>query len=425
MRSSGRSRFPATIFAPLPESFASRSKLGELLANPILLIRAIQELGRYALARIDSVSRTIQVHRLVQALLREELSADEHAAFRHEVHLLLAAAAAPYKPDDTSSWPRYSELLGHVTPARVALCPDPSIRRFALDVVRYVYTSGDFESARELVGGFLERWRADSGDDDQHVLAAQRHLGIIVRELGDFQSSFELNQAIMARMLEVLGPEHEETLLLINSHGADLRARGDFSAALEHDGDSLRRHEAVFGDGDRRTLRAKNNLALDYLLLGDYTRARELQEQAYMLQRRADSGSSTNNILASYNGLARVVRLNGGYFEACDLGEDAYAFGVQELGVNHPWTLRTAKDLSIARRRAGLTEEALDLARRTFEAQERVFGRRAPRHPGGRAVPGQRPADGGAYPRGAGAAAGHRGALPANVRGGSPLQVRL
>jgi tetratricopeptide (TPR) repeat protein len=373
----GPEPIPRDVFAPLPDGLESRSKLGELLANPILLSRAIRELGRYALARIDSISRTIQVHRLVQALLREELSADEHAVFRHEVHLLLAAAAS-YEPDDTSSWPRYSELLGHVTPARVALCPDSSIRRFALDVVRYVYSSGDFESARELVGEFLERWRADSGDDDQHVLAAQRHLGIIVRELGDFQSSFELNQATMARMREVLGPEHEETLLMINSHGADLRARGDFSAALEHDRDSLRRHEAVFGPGHRRTLRAKNNLALDYLLLGDYTEARKLQEQTYMLQRRPDSGSSKNNILASYNGLARVVRLSGEYFEACDLGEDAYEFGLQELGANHPWTLRTAKDLSIAKRRAGLTEEALDLARRTFEIQERIFGAEHP-----------------------------------------------
>ncbi|MEO3863316.1 FxSxx-COOH system tetratricopeptide repeat protein [Acrocarpospora sp. B8E8] len=373
----GPEPIPRDVFGPPSEKFPPSLKLGSLLADPILLSRAIRELGRYALARIDSVSRTIQVHRLVQALLRQELPPDEQAAFRREVHLLLASAA-PYEPDDNASWSRYAELLGHVTPADVASSQDPLVRNFALDIVRYVYSSGDFESARDLVQNFISVWREQSGEDDPSVLSGQRHFGIIIRELGDFQTSFELNLATMARMREVLGPDDAETLLLTNSHGADLRARGDFAAALQHDRDSLSQHEAAFGPDHRRTLRAMNNLALDYLLLGDYSSAQELQKKTYMMQSRAGSGSSKQNVLSSWNGLARVVRLRGEYFEACDVGEEAYEYGVQELGADHPWTLRTAKDLSIAKRRAGLVEEALELAQRTYELQERIFGKEHP-----------------------------------------------
>ncbi|WP_326641509.1 FxSxx-COOH system tetratricopeptide repeat protein [Streptosporangium sp. NBC_01755] len=370
----GPDPIPRDVFGVLPEEFAQGSRLGPLLADPILLSKAIRELGRYALVRIDSENRTIQVHRLVQALLRDELRDEEHVSFRREVHLLLVAAT-PGLPDDNGSWPRYAELLGHMRPALVEESGDPRVRGFALDVVRYLYSSGGYQSAVELVESFIRRWRADSGEDDQNVLSARRHLGIVLRELGDYRASFELNRDTLARMQVTLGPEHEETLLLVNSHGADMRMRGDFADALEHDKESFGRHQAVFGPDHRRTLRAMNNLSVDYMLLGDYPQAFELQKVLYTKQRSSDSTSSSLVLLAARNGLARIVRLRGDYSEACDLGEDAYEFGVQELGPDHPWTLRVAKDLSIAKRRAGLIDEAFEIAERTYERENRIFGR--------------------------------------------------
>ncbi|MER6826317.1 FxSxx-COOH system tetratricopeptide repeat protein [Streptosporangium sp. NPDC000563] len=370
----GPDPIPRDVFGVLPEDFASESRLGSLLADPILLSKVIRELGRYALVRIDSENRTIQVHRLVQALLRDELSEEEHLSFRREVHLLLAAAT-PGLPDDNASWPRYGELLSHVRPSLVEESRDPRIRGFALDIVRYLYSSGGYQSAVDLVGSLIRTWRADSGSDDQAVLSAQRHLGIVLREFGDYRASFELNRDTLARMRTTLGPDHEETLLLVNSHGADMRMLGDFAAALEHDRDSLRRHQEVFGPDHRRTLRAMNNLSVDYMLLGDYRQAFELQKVLYTKQPSSASKSSSLFVLASRNGLARIVRLRGDYSEACDLGEDAYELGMQELGPDHPWTLRVAKDLSIAKRRAGLVDEAFEIAQRTYERQERIFGR--------------------------------------------------
>ncbi|GAA3135322.1 hypothetical protein GCM10010466_27690 [Planomonospora alba] len=370
----GPEPIPRDVFGKLTDEQMSRSRLAGLLANPILLSKAIRELGRYALARIDSGSRTVQVHRLVQALLREDVSEEDRQAFRDEVHLLLAAAA-PGDPNDTEAWPRYAELLGHVTPARVKASGDPAVRRFALETVRYLYSSGDYPSARDLVQEFLQEW--DAGGDDPSVFSARWHLGIILRELGEYEAAFELNQATLQRMREVHGPEHEETLLLTNSHGADFRTRGDFTAALEHDLESLRRHREVFGDSSPSTLKVMNNLAVDYLLVGDYEKALELQEDTFRRSSRSPGASKLEEVI-TWNGLARIVRLRGGYFEACDTGEDAYEFAVQTLGADHLWTLRTAKDLSIAKRRAGLVDEALELAQPTFERMERVFGRDHP-----------------------------------------------
>jgi tetratricopeptide (TPR) repeat protein len=352
-------------------------QLSELLNDPILLSTAIRELGRYALARIDPVNRTIQVHRLVQALVRDELDDGDQDRIRHDTHLLLANAA-PKSPDIRPNWRLYDELLAHATPSKVIQCPTPLVRRFCLDVGRYLYASGDTSAARPFLESIIDYWRTDSGEDDRYVLEAQRHLGIVLHELGDYAEAFALNRATLERMRRVLGPEDTETLLLTDSHGADFRAHGEFENARAHDEDSYRRHEAVFGANDQRTLRSANNLAVDYGLISDYKTALARHKEVFLRARSIGQGISAQDTLAFWDGLARIVRLSGNYAEAVDLGEDAYAFGVSELGADHPWTLRTAKDLSIARRMSGATREGLETAEDTYSRGLRSYG---PDHP--------------------------------------------
>jgi Flp pilus assembly protein TadD len=367
----GAEPIPRDVF--LRTNQAVQPQLRNLLAKPILLTRAIRELGRFALARIDTVSRTIQVHRLIQALLLDELLPEKQELFRHDAHLLLASVA-PKNPDDATQWPLYAELAAHVGPSGLDACQDPATRKFALNIVRYLYQSGDRQSARVLLEQFLDRWKADSGVDHPDVLDAQRHLGNTLRELGEYQAAYNLTQVTLERAREILGLRHELTLVLMNGFGADLRARGDFGKARDLDEQSRHLHEEFLGPTDPRTLRIMNSLALDYGLNSDYQAARELHQLTYVQQNEATSGVSKSEVLASWSGLARAVRLCGDYKEARDLSDDAYEFGRQQLGAEHFWTLRAAKDLSIALRRATVYDEALELARDVFERCTRLFG---------------------------------------------------
>ncbi|MEV5748779.1 FxSxx-COOH system tetratricopeptide repeat protein [Actinoallomurus sp. NPDC052308] len=354
-------------------TFTGESALNPVLGNAIRRSQAIRMLGRFALVRIDSDSRTIQVHRLIQALLRESLPADEQREFRLEVQRLLAGAA-PANPDNETDWPRYAELVPHVRPARIAESADPRVRRFATNIVRYLTTYGDLANARAFVEEFLETWQADSDPDAREIIVAKRRLGTILRELGEYRLAYDLVRDTLAQARRVLGPEDETTVGLINGFGADLRARGEFAEALRHDETSRDLHRSVYGERDGRTLATVNNLALDYALLSDYKTARDLHEAAFNAQSEASTGVSKSNVLSSWNGLARVVRLCGDYVEARFLGEDAYDFGRQELSAENLWTLRTGKDLSIAMRRAGAYDDALDLAQDIFTKCNRQLG---------------------------------------------------
>ncbi len=350
------------------------SALSRMLSDPILLARAIRDLGRFALATIDSANRTVTIHRLIQALLRNDLNADEQEKFRHEVHLLLAGAT-PADPNDEAQWQRFSELVPHLGPARVTEGTEPELRDFALRMMYYMYRTGAFETARAFAEECIRRWSADSGDDHPDVIAAQRYLGAILRDSGDYRAAFELTGETLAKARRVLGPESEITLTLMSGYSADLRAQGDFAVGRDLDSELVQQLVRTLGSDQPRTLRAQNNLALDLCFVSDYPAARDLLQRTYVAQSQASQGVSRIDVLSTWSDLSRVVRLGGEYAEARLLAEDAYEFGRKELGAGHPWTLRAGKELSIAQRMAGESaDDVVTFARDIFAQFEGVLG---------------------------------------------------
>ena len=368
----GPDPIPREVFRP--STPAPGSRLDDVIADDILLSRAIRELGRLALVKIDGPK--LSVHRLIQALLRDGLDPDERNSYRQDAHAILAAGA-PKDPTDSRLWPRYAELVAHVvSPATdMAHCLVREHRAFALDVIRYLYHSGDLESCRSFAERFIGQWTEDSGPDDPTVLDARRHLGNALRELGDYPNAYVIIRDTLQTSERVLGPTDPLTLTLRNSFGADLRARGDFIAARELDEETLRLHLSKFGEASPQTLRVMNNVAHDYGLNSEYVRAKELHQRVLRLSNTVAAGVSPSELLTVQTGLARDLRLCGNFSEARDVGEDARDFGRAELGAEHYLTLRAANDLSIALRRIPAAHgEALELAREVLDLSRRLRG---------------------------------------------------
>ncbi|WP_248962418.1 FxSxx-COOH system tetratricopeptide repeat protein [Sphaerisporangium perillae] len=356
---------------------AGVKRMGPILSAPLLLTQALGELGRFALVRVDPDAGTIQVHRLVQALIRDSLDEHQRGEIRHEVHLLLAGGA-PADPEDTDKWRNFADLVPHVGPSGLAECMEPGPREFATNIVRYLYRIGNYQLAKSFAEDFLKLWSEMSGPRHPDVLVLRRILGNILWLLGEYEASRLLNEETLEWMRQAFGDAHEETLRMSNQYGANLRAAGDFQGAREQDALSRAAHERELGTTNPATLRVINNLALDHVLLSDYKAGRELHELAYLEQSSAVAGVGKWDVLASWTSFARVVRLSGDYYTASDMGEEAYAYGRRELTLEHPVTLSTAQDLSIARRRSGDLDGALELAREVLERAEKLFGRNNP-----------------------------------------------
>jgi tetratricopeptide (TPR) repeat protein len=367
---------------PIPRNVFRRgarptgTQVAAVISNPILMATVIRELGRYALVTLDGSS--VRVHRLIQALLRDELTEEERAGYRHEAHRILAAAA-PADPDDAKTWPRFEELLPHVNSESTELLKsrEPEVRDLARKMMRYLYQAGDYASALTLAERFIEQWTKDSGPEDSDVLRAQRHLGNTLRFLGRYRESYKVTEEALATCRATLGESDPTTLSLRTSFAADLRARGNFAAARELDEESRVLLDEAYGPDDSRSLRLLSSLALDFGLNSDYSTARDLYDEAFRRMSPASSDATASDVLGAWIGLSWTLRLMGLYREAYDVSQDAWDYGQDPdgLGPEHLSTLRSVNGYTIVCRRLPEKRlEALELARATLDLATRRFG---------------------------------------------------
>jgi tetratricopeptide (TPR) repeat protein len=372
---------------PIPTNVLRRgaqptgTAVAEVISDPILMASAIRELARYALVTLDGTS--IKVHRLIQALLRDELTEDQRAGYRHEAHLILAAAA-PTDPDDAKTWSRFKELLPHVNSESTELprSRELKVRDLARGMMRYLYQSGDYTSGLALTERFIEQWSKDSGADSADVLRAQRHLGNILRILGRYPEAYAITEEALTTSRAKLGENNDASLVLRPSFGADLRARGYFRAALELDTESRTVLEANYKDpDDSRTLRLLSSLALDYGLNSQYQSAKELFKDTFR-RMSASSSATAIDVLGAWNGISWTLRLMGQFQEAFDVSQDARDYGQDpdnNLGPEHLGTLRSVNGFVIVSRRIPERRlEALELSISTLEMATRLFGEAHP-----------------------------------------------
>lgn len=153
------------------------SALGRTLGDSVAFDLALKDLRRFALARVDAARRTVEVHRLIQAVVRrkESMSPLRRVGLAHAVHLLLLRHA-PDDPADPANWPRFKEIQPHLLPSEAYDCDVPEVRRLVLSQVRYLQASGDRRSARELGEAARLRWSGMYGRNHPDVQAITRQL---------------------------------------------------------------------------------------------------------------------------------------------------------------------------------------------------------------------------------------------------------
>lgn len=369
---------------PIPRDVLSTPRgtveapLSDILEDPLRFSKAVGALGRYALVQIDRENQTLVVHRLVQALLREEVSSIERERYRHSVQRLLAAAV-PSEPDDTAAWPTFARLMPHVGPSELAQSSDSTVRPLLHDVVRYLYQSGNAPGALAMAQECVTAWEPDPAAEPRVLCTMKRHLGISLRFVGRYKEAFDVGTLALAEAQRTLGSDDEETLRLTNNHCTDLRAMGLFTESFALSSVAVDRHRAAFGQQDERTLRMQTSLALDLTLTSRYEEAEGLLKHVYSGLRELYGTPNHPTAQIVMNNLVRVIRLRGDYIEALQLGEDVYAVGVATLGADHPTTLRAASDMAIALRKVeGGSQDVIAYADDLVQRYRRLMGDQHP-----------------------------------------------
>ncbi|MFD1045859.1 FxSxx-COOH system tetratricopeptide repeat protein, partial [Kibdelosporangium lantanae] len=347
-------------------------ELNRALRDSTRVARAVRDIGRYGLARINYRNDTIQLHRLVRLILRNRVEPERHAMMAHGVHVLISNI----DPNDTLShyqWNRYRDLMPHAYASDIVACDDSWVRRVVINLMRFLFRWGDHEEALRLAELTLARWRAKLGDEDRQTLHVCTLLGYYYWIAGRFDEAARINREVLDIYRRVDGENSEGTLVARGAVTIDLRTRGDFHTSAQESGAIYRTGRDLFSPDDPATLRFARLYCVSLRLVGDYRQAAELDNDTY--ERATEVlGSSHPETLSVLSGLILDRREAGEYLWARAQLELLADRALRIHGAGTADTLRRQGYLAVALRKAGDYEAALALSTKVLAGYRTRYG---------------------------------------------------
>jgi len=275
----GPDPIPIDLFADHPN--ALESPLREIVAGTDSrsdLDDTIAALLAYSLARRSD--DTLQLHRLVIAVIRSQQPPDRAVDASARVRKLLAAHLPDEVPEDPTSRSRWSLLLPHILNALDLTEPitllDEDTRRLLLRAGWVFNRRGDLRTAEVLNSTLNSALRTALGDDHPDTLSSATILAANLWAMGKVARAQQLNADVWSRRRRLLGEDHPDTLSSATNLAASLWASGELARARQIDEDVWVRRCRLLGVDHRDTLSSATNLAADLYALGEVDRARLL-----------------------------------------------------------------------------------------------------------------------------------------------------
>jgi hypothetical protein len=361
-----RDLFAGSPVAPITE------ELDATLSDSFRVSRAIRDIQRYALAKIDHAHNALQIHRLVQAVLIGRMSEDERLVMRRGAHTLLANNT-PNNPGRRTDWRLYQALQPHVAVSRAVESPDPRVQQLVAGVMQFLFYWGDHAGSEALAAEALEWSRKSNGPAAQQTLKVAKWLGFMRWKNGKYAEARELNAQTLALYRENFGEQDEGTIDSMNMVANDLRTSGDFVASRDLDQEAVAAARREFGEDDPATLNFAHSLGVSLRFNGEFKRAAEVDEDTFK-RREVVLGSDAEATFNTHAALLIDLRENGAFLETVPRFDALYRRVLATFDQDAPATLQAARYLAISRRKAGDHNGARALAADTLERYRRRYG---------------------------------------------------
>ena len=226
-----------------------------LLGDPVAAGDAVAALRRYSLAA-PAGDGLVQVHRLVQAVTRAQLTARE-AGHWERAAAALVNEAVPADASLPGAWQACTALLPHAQ-AVLALTSGGMYR-----ITQSLGNSGSYQTARDLSARIADAHHdsADYGPRHPDTLTARADLAYWTGQAGDPAAARDQYAALLPVRERVSGPEHPDTLTERAGLADWTGQAGDPAAARDQYAALLPVIERVSGPEHPHSLTARGNLA--------------------------------------------------------------------------------------------------------------------------------------------------------------------
>lgn len=329
--------FCAPDAIPLKLIFDTASAVSEDMQkafnNKVWRNKTVAKATRFSLLEVHSHNQTGDMHREVQAALRDDMSLETYQFWIEKVVHTLATVLP--EAADFATWetcdlllPHVKELLRHSDDAVIEAVPIAQLKNFA---------------------GFHLKNRARVAEAEPYYVEA-----------------FELNK-------KLLGFEHHDTAKSLNNLAALYRNQGRYAEAEALMNDFLELAKKLFGSTHYHVARGLNNLATLYMYQERDEEAEPLLKEALEIRKKS-FGSQHPDVAETLNNLGSLYRKLCRYSEAAPLLQEALDIRKNLWGIDHPLTASSFNNLAKLCRLQGRYEEAEDLVKKSLEIRKKLFG---------------------------------------------------
>jgi len=330
----------------------------KLVAEPLAWFEAIGEAGRFALIRRDAENKSLYLHRLVQEVVKDEMSIETRRAWGERV---VGALGGVFPTVDFPNWSRCERLLPHAKIAALIVenfeLGSTAAAYLLHQAASYLDDRAQYAEADPLYLRVLVTYEKTLGPDHPNTAATLNNLAVLYRHLHRDAEAEPLYQRALAIYEKELGPEHRYTAAALNNL-AELHRRQERYEEAEHlYGRALAIWEKALGPEHAETATGISNLGSFYWEQGRYADAEPLYRRALAI-REIMLGPDYPATAVSLNNLATLCHREARYVEAEPLYQRTLAIYEKALGLEHPNTITTIRNYADLLRKLGRHAEA-------------------------------------------------------------------
>jgi tetratricopeptide (TPR) repeat protein/transcriptional regulator with XRE-family HTH domain len=342
--------------------------------DPFMFDEAILQLRKFSLIRRDPQARILSLHRLVQAVLKDQMDAQTERLWAERA---VRATNRAFPEVDYTTWQQCRRCLPHARICQELIAQwqihTPQAAQLLHKAGTYLRDREQYEEAASLLRQALAMREQLFGTTHPDVAQSAHQLASLYWLRGQFEQAEPFFLQAIAIRKQTLGPDHPAVADCLNDLALLYGNQGRYeqAEALYHQALSLYERDP---QADSRALaNCLNNLAVLYHFEGKYSQAEPLLLRALDIWERR-IGSAHPDMTFVLHDLGYQYYRTGKYEQAEAFFRRALAMREQTMGSQHSETAYTLDNLALVYMEQGKYEQAEPLLQRALAIREHALG---------------------------------------------------
>jgi tetratricopeptide (TPR) repeat protein len=349
-------------------------QLASVAGDAYFLDQAIKVLRDYSLVSRDPAMRTLSVHRLVQAVLQDAMTAEARKQWKERA---VNVVSATFPCVEFAHWTECERWLPHALICRNWIEQErmtiPAASQLLARAGLYLRERAQYIQAELFFQQALAIDKQVYGLEHPEVATDLNNLACLYWSQGKYEETEPLFQSALEIRRQQLGHEDPDTAEAFNNLACLYQTRGKYKESESFFQQALVIYKQIYGPGDPAVGTVQSNLAEVYRRLGRYEEADSLLGGSLSIHKEL-SGPEHLDTAHILHKQAVLYCDRGRYEEAKKLFECTRGIYEKSLGRKHPNTAQIIHGMAEVSRVQGKYEEAEKAFQSALTTLEQTLG---------------------------------------------------